>query len=449
MSEQSEPSTWRVPPRHGLEAFEPPEEQAESPDVPSYGQDGRGRRGERRSASPPPTAADGSRNQSASVYEEYRVARSQTGEIRLPRTSALAAGGEETRAAVLGPVPAREIPQRLASGSGEDRSGALPIHQGSPPAAEFGPAPVHIGLWGGPNSGKTTFMGALKTAIEQRQRTSGEAWNITATDPPSLEFLLGVSKALLFEQRFPATTESRVKYEFVVRGDVPPPGRRWRKRPSQREQIAFKLHVHDRPGGDFGDDYLRVNPEPIQELADCEGLLYLFDPLAVEETKDSLLFFQGTLARLAAEIDRRGRFVGAKLPHYIAVCITKFDDKVLFGWAREWGLLGSHPVSGLTCVPDEDAGRFFDRLCEESTGTAEYVRDAIRSYFMADRIRYYVVAAIGYNRENNTEEYGDDTTNTLQREENGPVVIRSKVRPVNVVEPIIDLERMIRSGDQR
>jgi hypothetical protein len=307
--------------------------------------------------------------------------------------------------------------------------------------------PIRIGLWGGPGSGKTTFIGALKTAVEQRRRRTDEAWSIVAGDNASLEFMQNSNRSLLLDRRFPSASTLHEKYGFLIRGEIPAPPRKWRLRHAEPELVEFELSVYDRPGGQYDDAYLRAHPELIEDLADCDGLIYLFDPLNVDEKKDSLIYFQATLARLASEINRRGGFVGAKLPHHVAVCVTKFDDKELFQYAQRWGLLGTHPVSNEVCVLDQDAPRFFDRLCDESTGTAEYVRDAIRSNFLPERVRHYVVAAIGYNRDSRSLDY-EDTTNAGELVEGGRV-IRTNLHPINVVEPIIDLERMIRLGGAR
>lgn len=325
-----------------------------------------------------------------------------------------------------------------------------PFPRAHPAEAEpgrTGLSPIRIGLWGGPGSGKTTFIGVLRTAVEQRLRRTGEAWSVVAADNASLEFMQTSEQSLRLEKRFPTFSIQHNRYSFLFRGEIPPPVRKLRLRPAKPHQVEFELSVYDRPGSQYADKYLREHPELIDDLADCDGLLYLFDPLNVQEDRDSLIYFQATLARLASEVNRRGGFVGAKLPHHLAVCITKFDDKKLFDLARTWGLLGTHPTTGETRVLDGDAAKYFNKLCDESTGTAEYVRDAIGSYFRPDRVRYYVVASIGYNRGAKNLEF-EDTTNAGELED-GVLVIRSNLHPINVVEPIVDLERMIRLGTAR
>jgi hypothetical protein len=314
-----------------------------------------------------------------------------------------------------------------------------------PPAAvqrADGPEPVRIGLWGAPGSGKTTFIGALSLAIEQREGNTGEGWTIVAEDE-SLEFLIDTKRTLTEEYAFPSATETRGSYNFTVRGTIPQPRRRLSRKAVPAQNVAFELKVDDRPGGHFIDDAEADHEETVKGLVNCNGLVYLYDPLNAGGKRDPLAYFQGTLARIASEVHKQGRFVGAKLPHYVAVCVTKFDDLRIFRLANRWGMVNSHPVSNQPCVLDRDAARFFDKLCEEMPGTAEYVRDAIRSNFLAERVRYYVVASVGYYSADNAVNW-EDTTNSADLPADEGKRIRSTLRPVNVVEPIIDLERMIR-----
>lgn len=310
-----------------------------------------------------------------------------------------------------------------------------------------GPDPVRIGLWGAPGSGKTTFIGALSLAVDQRVRNPGEAWTIVAEDE-SLHFLIDTKRTLTEEYAFPAATTARGSYSFTVRGTIPQPRKRLSRKAGPSQNVAFDLKVDDRPGGHFIDDDEADHEEAVRGLVNCNGLVYLYDPLNAGGKRDPLAYFQGTLARIASEVHKQGKFVGAKLPHYVAVCVTKFDDLRIFQLANKWGMVNSHPVTSQPCVLDQDAARFFDKLCQEMPGTAEYVRDAINSNFLAERVRYYVVASVGYYSADNAVNW-EDTTNSADLPKDEGKRIRSTLRPVNVVEPIIDLERMIRRDGYR
>jgi hypothetical protein len=311
-----------------------------------------------------------------------------------------------------------------------------------------GIAPVPIGMWGGPGSGKTTYLGGLITAVEQQHHHSGQDWTMSAADEQSMDFLIKTRRTMVSDQEFPVANLNRGTLSWTVRGQIPFAARRWARKPPAAEQIAFRLDVVDRPGGDYVDVGNQSTAEAIDHLANSQGLIYLLDPLNRNPEHDSFTYFHGTLARLAVAVDRRGRFEGAKLPHHLAVCITKFDSIALFRLACDLGIVGSHPLSGLPWVANEDSERFFDAVCATVGGTAEYIRDAIRSYFIADRVRYYVVTSVGYHQgaEGRRVDFNDTTNSTMADSKQR---IRSRIQPVNVLEPIIDLHRMIRRKGAR
>ena len=114
---------------------------------------------------------------------------------------------------------------------------------------------------------------------------------------------------------------------------------------------------------------------------------------------------------------------------------------------------------GMPRVRDEDAERFFHELCsgkfwgkryERGLESAEYVRDQIMHIFHPDRIRYFVTSSIGFWMEppfgdrDSAWFDSDDFDNFNQRE--GKVIIRGKVRPINVLEPLISLQQRIARG---
>jgi len=96
-------------------------------------------------------------------------------------------------------------------------------------------------------------------------------------------------------------------------------------------------------------------------------------------------------------------------------------------------------------LPDGHGEAFFDWVCRARQGqSAELVRNALRNFFHADHIEYFACSAVGFKlNPEGVFDYGD-YSNVEQRD--GRPHIRSLVRPINVLEPLVGLERRIRAG---
>ena len=114
---------------------------------------------------------------------------------------------------------------------------------------------------------------------------------------------------------------------------------------------------------------------------------------------------------------------------------------------------------GIPRVRDTDAERFFDELCtgtfwadsyEEGQTSAQFIRDQLKQVFRPEHIRYFVTSSIGFWMEppsgNKTSPWfnPDDFANCHERD--GKLSIRGKVRPINVLEPLISLHQRIARG---
>ena len=114
---------------------------------------------------------------------------------------------------------------------------------------------------------------------------------------------------------------------------------------------------------------------------------------------------------------------------------------------------------GMPRVRDTDAEQFFDELCtgkfwsrrdERGQQSARFVRDKLRQVFRRENIRYFVTSSIGFWMEPPTENEAsdsfnlDDFENVHDRDQEPS--IRGKVRPINVLEPLISLQQRIARG---
>jgi hypothetical protein len=338
---------------------------------------------------------------------------------------------------------------------------------GEPRQADASPGTVKIGLWGSPGSGKTTYLAALSQALNTTDGSVGH-WTLFPNNDPSAELLINWSHQLINEQAFPEATSlgnvTRLAWRFV--GDLS--GSRYMRRGLLRRrppaESHFDLDLIDVSGEAFGHDPAarNVSPAIVNEALDhldrAQGLIYLFDPIIERDKRIAAGYMNRTLIRLSRRVKDEGRLIGPYLPHYIAVCITKFDHKDVFRQAREAGLVDYGP-DGMPRVLDQQAEKLFDVICEggfwpgqrtNPHGGALFVRDQLRKYFRPDRIRYYAISSIGYKKppawdpQASRPGFRFDPKNFSNIiEQDGKKKILGPIEPINVLEPLVDLHMQI------
>jgi hypothetical protein len=349
------------------------------------------------------------------------------------------------------------------SPAGDVPAGVVPHSPG--PAAP--PGLVKIGLWGSPASGKTTYLAALPQALSNTDGSVGR-WTIFPNSDASTELLIRWSHQLISEQVFPEATGlgdvTGLAWRFVgdLTGSRYMRRSRFRRRPPAESE--FDLDLIDVSGEAFGYNPAGKNVSPstvdtaLNHLASAEGLIFLFDPVTERDRKIAAEYVNRTLTMLSRKVVAEGRLIGPYLPHYVAVCITKFDHKDVFRQAREAGLVNYGP-DGMPRVLDAQAADLFDVICEgrfwadqrtDSHGGALFVRNQLRRYFHPDRIRYYAVSSIGYKKPPGWDPQAtrpgfqfDPGNFSNLIEQGGEQKILGPVEPVNVLEPLIDLHMQI------
>ncbi len=149
-----------------------------------------------------------------------------------------------------------------------------------------------------------------------------------------------------------------------------------------------------------------------------------------------------------------------KLPHHLAVCVTKFDDFKVLETARRLRLLDADPDDsfGIPRVSAADAKELFQQLCAVSaSGNADMVLNAITRFFHEDRIRYFVTSSIGFYIHPKRMIFDIDDYQNLVPIVSKPaggqpaaggasgsgLRIRGEVRPINVMEPMLWLGQRI------
>ncbi|TDD89836.1 hypothetical protein [Actinomadura rubrisoli] len=346
-----------------------------------------------------------------------------------------------------------------------------------PPNAPQGPQGPHnpnvvqpqrelrrIGLWGAPESGKTTFLAALQVAVLRNT----DNWMLYGVNEESNDFLDTQTGMLTQHRRFPAATKFSNALSWTLRGSTElPTGKRFGKK-TKDVPLEFNIDLLDSPGavhasksvstgaapseGDnlgFGDEAEEVHTEVeedqiIEHLAGCDGIVYLFDPTRERRQGDSYSYFQRTLLKLSRQVFRDRGSADARLPQYLAVCVTKFDAPEVYRRARVGGYLSYDDTPQmLPRVREDSAGHFFAELCKDSkVGNADLVLSSIQKYFHPDRVRYFATSAVGFYL-GEADRFTENDYWNISKSADGSVEIRGKVWPINVVEPVLWLGRRL------
>ena len=334
--------------------------------------------------------------------------------------------------------------------------------------AEVATDEVKIGLWGSPSSGKTTFLGALRHAV-QTDRAMGK-WAIVPGNENSEQILVNLTHTLVRLQQFPQATpigaEVELLWHFI--GDLASPDtgsrRPWPWTRRRQAGSRFLLNLIDVSGEAFSHDpsagqQLAANAKALDHLAASQGLLYLFDPIGEEELRNSVEYVNNTITKLSRRMLSEGRLIGQYLPQHVSVCITKFDHPEFFQQARRARLVNSGR-DGMPRILDNDAETIFNLICdgnfwefrdERSRASAQFIRNELTNRFHPDRIRYFVSSSIGFRRPPGWDpaagvglDSGIDPENFANvHEVDGKLCIRGPISPINVLEPLISLQRRL------
>lgn len=331
---------------------------------------------------------------------------------------------------------------------------ALGVYRAEPSdtAQEARSRPKSIGLWGAPSSGKTTFLAALSVAVNRASRDL----NIFGVDDDSTEFMVDSNRMLTNKHRFPEGTQSVSSYSWTMNMTTmvqPDKSSRFaRSGAPVAVPTQFNLDLRDAPGRSFGSDpggalgsvldlgdgtpEAPADPEEMMDyLTGTRGLLLLIDPIRERRHGDAHEYLQGTLLRSA---HRRMALMppGSKLPHHVAVCITKFDDPEVYRFARLNGYrtYDDDDPYMFPQVRSDDAESFLREICNSDISDADLICDSLQKFFHPERIRYFVTSAVGFYLKG--ERFREsDSQNVVQQD--GQVRIRGQIHPINVLEPIL------------
>jgi hypothetical protein len=283
-----------------------------------------------------------------------------------------------------------------------------------------------ITMWGPSGTGKTTFLAALSIALIRR----GSVWRVAK------------------DRSFPAGTIGIAHYRWELDGRFKRKvRRRWFGWEWREQDVRISLDLVDSQGELAGPAKRSSRADLIKNLMDSSAIIFLYDPAKEVDDGDAFDHTFGVLQQMA---QRASGPPGSRLPHYVAVCVSKFDEIRVLSTAQKLGLLTyDEDPPGLPRVPDEDARDLFIELCRvQPSGDAEMVMNLLEQNFQPDRIKYFITSAIGFYVDTRSGRYNpDDYQNHLPDSTDlYKARIRGSIYPINVVEPLLWLTEKLTSG---
>jgi energy-coupling factor transporter ATP-binding protein EcfA2 len=302
-------------------------------------------------------------------------------------------------------------------------------------------------MWGPPGSGKTTFLAALSIALRQQS----DGWNVMAANASSEKILVDMTGALNGRHAFPPATRIIDDFHWVLNRRVETTVRKgWFGRETRYERESIGLDLVDASGEIAGSaQHGRPNRENLMKrLKDSRGIVYMYDPIRESERGDADDHTFGMCAQLCRELSEEAALdFDGTLPHFVAVCVTKFDELRVYETARQLGLLAfDDDDPGFPRVHSEDARELLAALCEVSASqNGAMVLHTLEQYFRPERIRYFVTSSVGFRVDPGTGRFDPrDPQNLLpDRQATASNRVRGPVRPINVVEPLLWLIRQV------
>jgi hypothetical protein len=299
-------------------------------------------------------------------------------------------------------------------------------------------------MLGATGSGKSTFLGALQIAFLNRaaylKETGG--WRIWSRDPASRAELVKMHTALTSKGEFPMTTRGIDRFDWILEGKVPRTEKAglWRSR-TYDQPVELTLKLTDPTGELTGYEQMgrQLREELIDHMAASRGILYMFDPIREFNKGDAYDKTYSLIMDLMAAVPDEERFDG-RLPHYVAICVTKLDDPRVFRTAQSLSMLvrNDYDPHGFPIVHDTDARDLLHELCKVGRkGNAQMVPQLLEEYFHPDRITYFVTSSVGFMLNKRTRQFDDQDTENVYRLASDDSLVRGPVNPINVVEPIL------------
>lgn len=294
-------------------------------------------------------------------------------------------------------------------------------------------------MLGAQQTGKTTFLAALQIALLRRPDLG---WSLTGDNPGSTQALVSFMDEMTHNHQFPKPTGMQIEnYRWSLEAELPRAIREWHWWGFRRrdQYVKIPLDLVDAPGeaADGSRMFGRaISENLVANLARSAGIVLFFDPMSERQRGDAFRHTHGVLTQLRSQAARRG-----KLPHYVAVCITKFDEIQVLKSAQTLRVVVRDPAEPqFPRVPEDYAQEFFERLIRVSrSDNASLILPLLQQAFHKDRVRFFVTSAIGFYVDPSMRVFDpEDYQNHIPGK---PDRIRGGIYPINVLEPVLWLGR--------
>jgi hypothetical protein len=301
--------------------------------------------------------------------------------------------------------------------------------------------PQGITLLGGPQTGKTTFLAALQIALLRREPPN---WSLHGENPGSTRAMVKFMDDMTRRHAFPAATVAQMEsYKWSLTGNE---RRTWHlgRRGVQRGNRTTKIGLNLVDGPGAAADGTRIYEQSVAQqliasMNESMGIMVFFDPLTEVERGQSFQHLYGALKVLQAQVGSEGKplYPDGKLPHYVAVCITKFDSIPVYRSAQTLKLIRQDPDGQqFPHVPEMYAEEFLKNLIKMSrSDDSSLIVPVLKQTFYSDRIKFFVTSSIGFYVDRPAGRFDpEDYQNHVPGK---PDRIRGGIYPINVVEPVL------------
>ena len=304
-------------------------------------------------------------------------------------------------------------------------------------------------MWGAPGSGKTTFLAALDIALKRRRY----GFTMAGMTDASVNLLIEMTDRLIVKREFPKTTGAIDYFEWELFRNQQQAADSPLGTPVPFGPNRITLSLTD-PSGELARPEKRIDPERkklIDDLADSDGILFMFDPIREFEVGDAFSTTNGLLHQLTAAVASRDRdrFDGT-LPQHVAICLTKFDEPKVLATAKKLGIVARYrdDPHQLPWVHEHNALKLLTALTLVSgSGDGEMLLNALHQAFPG-RVKFFITSAVGFYVNPMTGRFDEDDPQNLVKTAAGLSTpgesrIRGALYPINVVEPILWLSEQI------
>jgi energy-coupling factor transporter ATP-binding protein EcfA2 len=304
-----------------------------------------------------------------------------------------------------------------------------------------------IAMWGAPGSGKTTFLAALDIALKRGRY----GFNMAGMTDASVNLLIEMTDRLIVKREFPPMTGAIDYFEWDLFRNQQAADQFGNPIPPGPNRITLSLAD---PSGELARPEKFREPERkklIDDLAESDGILFMFDPIREFEVGDAFSTTNGLLHQITAAIASKDRdkFDGT-LPQHVAICVTKFDEPKVLATAKKLGIIRQdpHDQHQLPRVHEHQALQLLTALTLVSgSGDGEMLLNALHQAFPG-RVKFFVTSAVGFYVNPTTGRFDEDDPQNLVKttaglSKSGESRIRGALRPINVVEPILWLSEQI------